>query len=340
MTLADHLSEDDLLLLTEPTPAPDRNEPPAGAETMARPWRLGIVGVGITIGLVTRLLAANGYFSINSRTLVYAAAITSLLAGIGLITLAAERDRFDRWMVLLAAGTGLSLGALQWVSPNFSSGTLEWSNATQVALALLGIGNGVLLAGILTLAFVRRWPTMTVVGVLAAGVLTLAADSVLLRNEWPAIAALALAFGGVLLAWDQAPRHEPTYPMQTEAPRISRAALSLAMVALGGSVLQLWISRGETVRRMLPAAVLTIALIVLAFLAMIRIRREIQRRETSLNEWTSWMREIRTGDLRNDFETMATTASGGLIGDVTGEAPRPLSFPDLRVEDEPAAPVE
>jgi hypothetical protein len=332
MTLADHLSEDDLLLLTEPEP--DRNEPPAGAETMARPWRLGIVGVGITIGLVTRLLAANGYFSINSRTLVYAAAITSLLAGIGLITLAAERDRFDRWMVLLAAGTGLSLGALQWVSPNFSSGTLEWSNATQVALALLGIGNGVLLAGILTLAFVRRWPTMTVVGVLAAGVLTLAAGSALLRSEWPAIAALALAFGGILLAWDQAPRHEPTYPLQAEAPRIARAALSLAIVALGGSVVQLWVSRGEAVRRMLPAAVLTIVLIVLAFLAMIRIRRELQRRETSLNEWTSWMREIRTGDLQSDFENLGTTDSGAVIGDVTGEAPRPLSFPDLHVEEE------
>ena len=348
MTVTDPLSdsqgfsEEDLLLLTEPGPRRrrDRTEAPPGAETMARPWRLGIVGLGITVGLVARLLAANGYFSINSRTLVYAAAATSLLAGFGLIALAAERDRFDRWMLLLAGGTGLSLGALQWVSPHFAPGTLEWSNATQFALAVLGIGNGVLLAGVLTLAFVRRWPTMTVVGVLAAGVLTLAADSVLLRNEWPAIAALALAFGGVLLAWDQAPRHEPTYPELARSPRISRAALSLAMVALSGSVLQLWLSRGESVRRVLPATLLSAVLILLSFLALIRIRREIQRRETSTNEWTSWMREIRTGDLRNDFETLGTTPAGGLIGDVTGEVPRTLSFPDLRIESPPAATPE
>ncbi len=338
---AQRLSDDDLLLLTEPEPTRrrDRSEPPPGAEAMARPWRLGIVGLGVTIGLIARLLAANGYFSINSSTLVYAATATSLLAGIGLIALAAERDRFDRWMLLLAAGTGLSLGALQWVSPHFAPGTLEWSNATQFALALLGVSNGLLLAGVLTLAFVRRWPTMTVVSVLTAGVLTLGADSVLLRNEWPAIAALALAFGGVLLAWDQAPRHEPTYPELSPSPRISRAALSLATVALGGSVLQLSISRGESVRRVLPAAILSAVLIALAFLALVRIRREIQRRETSTNEWTSWMREIRTGDLRSDFDALATTASGGVVGDVTGEVPRSLSFPDLRVDEPTPAEV-
>ena len=148
MTTTDVVLDDDLLLL-EPAEAsrrPRRITPP-GAEAMARPWRLGIVGLGITVGLVARLLAANGYFGVASATMVYAAAVTSLLVGVGRLALAGERDRFDRWMVLLAAGTGLSLGALQWISPQFASGTLEWSDATQFAMAALGTANGLVLAG-------------------------------------------------------------------------------------------------------------------------------------------------------------------------------------------------
>lgn len=311
-----------------------RRTTPAGAEQMARPWRLGVLGIGIALGLISRLLAANGVTELMTNGMLYASALTSLLAGIGLIAQSAERDDFGRWMLLLTAMTGLSLAALQWISPNFATGTLEWSDTTQLSLAVLGLGNGVLFAGILTLALVRRWPTMTVVAVLTGAVLTLAANTVLLRREWPAIVALAAAFLFVLVGWDRAPRHEPVYRSQEGSPRISRAALSLATVALSGAGVQLWVSRGEDIGRALPAVGLSVVLLIVAFMAMIRIRRELQQRETTLSEWTSWMREFRTGDLRTDFESLGTTESGLSVGDLTAEPPRPLSFPDLRIDDE------
>ncbi|MEM7094179.1 MAG: hypothetical protein AAF567_14335 [Actinomycetota bacterium] len=327
---------DDLSELDTPD-RPSRSESrfgrrvPANSEAMARPWRLGIVGLGVGLGVVARLLAANGVFSVLAETMVYAAAVTSALVGVGLLMLAAERDRFGRWMVLLAAMVGLSMASLQWISPHFVQDTVQWDDAAQVALALLGLGDGLLLAGMLTLAFVRRHPTMTVVAILAAGFLTLMTGTVLLRNEWPSIGALSLAFGCVLLAWDRAPRHEPKYVALEDSPRISRAALSLATVAIGGAVIQLWVSRGEEVGRSLAAVGVSVVLVAGAFMALVRIRREIQRRETTLSEWTSWMREFRTGEFRSEFENLATNEGGRAIGDVTGESP--ISFRDLPVDD-------
>lgn len=316
---------------------------PDGSEAMSRPWRLGITGLGLALGLVTRLLIANGIGSLDGTTFVLAAAATSALVAVGLIAQAAERDRFGPSLTLLTGVTALSLGIVQWISPDFPAGTLEWETSSQLALAVLGTANGLLLAGIVSLALVRRLPTATVVGSLVAGLLTLIADTALLRNEWPSILLLAAAFGALLVAWDRAPRHEPAYRAAAEAPRISRAALGLASVAFCGAAIQMWISRGaggastsvgdDDVGTTTPAAILAMVLVLLTFAVLLRIRREIQRRQTTISEWTSWMREVRTRDLRSDFEDLATRDDGARLGDLTTPPPT-LSFPDLRVDDE------
>lgn len=326
---------------TDEPPRPRRRHAiPPGSEAMAKPWRLAIAFVGVTIGLLARLLVANGVGSLTAEPLLFAAAASSALVGAGLLALAAERDRFGMSLMTLAVACSLALSALQWISPHFPGDTFEWSTEIQRALAALGAGNGLLLAGIIALAFVRRSATATVAAALGAGALILASNSVLVRHEWAAILTTGAAFGALLVAWDQAPRHEPIFRPGDGSPRSSRAVLSLATVAICGAALQLWISRDEDgIGRAGPAVGAAIVLLVVAFLALARLRREIQRRSTTLSEWTAWMREIRTGELRSDLERYGDDEDPRL-GDLTAEPPRPLSFPDLRLGHGPHTELE
>ena len=269
-------------------------------------------------------LVVNGYGDLVGRSMAYAAAASSAIAGFGLLGMATERDRFGPPLMWISATVALSWGAMNWISPPFDSVVTVWSNDHQLALATLGIGNGLALAGVIALAFVRRPPNLTVAAILAATVALLASNTVLLRSEWTAIGFTAFAVGMVLLAWDQSPRTEPRFVIPEDAPRISRAALSLAALALCGTTIQLWSGRMSTPRSR-PAIAAAIVLLAGAFATANGVRRELQRRETTLSEWRSWIREIRRNDFRaelENFQSAATTPA-------PAEAPRPLSFPDL-----------
>ena len=311
----------------------DTSEPLPSTEALARPFRLALAGLGAALGLFSRLTAANGVGELNSRPLMLAAAVASALVGFGLLSIAAERDRFGPHLGWIAAVTAASWGALNWVSPPFDESVVAWSNSEQAVLALVGVGNGLLLAGLISLAFVRRWPTLTVAATMLCGVTALAANSLLLRQEWPAIIVLGLSFTFILLAWDRSPRREQTFVPPAESPRTSRAALSFVSVALCGTALQLWISRGD-IPRAIPAVVLCGVLIIAAFASMIRVRREIEDRETTLSEWTSWMREIRHNDFRTEIENFNSSSPHKPgVDSIEAEAPRRLSFPNLAIPD-------
>ena len=307
---------------------------PPGHEAMARPWRLAIGFVGVTVGLLARLLVANGVSEITADPVVLAAAAASALVGLGLTALAAERDRLGAPGLVLVLACGLALGAQQWISPDFADGTLEWNDDGQLALAALGFGNGLLLGGIVSLAFVRRASTPSVVASLAAGVLVLVANATFLRQQWPAIMATAAAFGVLLLAWDRAPRHEPVFRPGSEAPRIARAILSLTTGATAGAALLIWSSRGQDdVGRSMPAVATALAMIAVAILGLTRLRRGIRQRRTTQPEWAAWMREMSGDEPQSELGQVGSAAWGP--GYPTADLPRPLSFPDLRVDDEP-----
>ena len=330
-----------------PTLAPPEAQPDASvfnepldneSEALAKPFRLGVIGVGIALGLFARMASANDILGdLGDRSLLLISAATSLIVGIGLALTAAERDRFGAPLVWLTAITGLSWGALNWLSPPFDDTVTVWSNPDQAVLAAVGVGNGVLLAGLVALAFVRRGPTLTVAATLFAALATLVGNTLLLREQWPGILAIAIAFALFLLAWDRSPRREKRFVPPEQPPRVSRAALSFISVALCGTALQLWISRTD-IPRSLPAIALSVVLICGAFASMVRVRREIEQRETTLSEWTSWMREIRTNDFRSEIETFDSSTDAATfdprppIG-YDGEAPRKLSFPNLVVTD-------
>lgn len=273
-------------------------------EVMDRPWRLGIVGVGVGIGLIARLLAANDVGELTSSSVSICIALSCAMTGTGLALTATQRDRFDTSLWWLAASTAMAYAALTWISPPFTDTTDTWDNTQQATLALIGLGVGLLIAGIVALALVRRIPTLTIALTLLSGTFALAANTVFLRSEWGGIVLLAIAFGLVLIAWDRSPRREEHFEAPSAGPRTSRAGLSLAVVVLCGTGLQLWISRGG-VPRGLPALLVCCALIVTAFSSMYRVRREFQRRETPLSEWTSWMHEIRTNDFQEELEGFA-----------------------------------
>lgn len=307
---------------------------PPGHEAMARPWRLAIAFVGVTVGLLARLLVANGLSEITADPLVLAAAATSAIVGLGLTALAAERDRLGPSGLVLVLACGLALGAQQWISPDFADGALEWNDDGQLALAALGFGNGLLLGGIVSLAFVRRASTPSVVASLAAGVLVLVANTTFLRQQWPAIMATAVAFGVLLLAWDRAPRHEPVFRPGSDAPRIARAILSLATGATAGAALLIWSSQGQDdVGRPMPGVATALAMVAVALLGLTRLRRGIRQRRMTQPEWAAWMREMRGDDPQSELGQ--TGGTRGAPGDRTADLPRPLSFPDLRVGEEP-----
>jgi len=312
----------------QPNPTPTNEQQTLAVDALGKPFRLSLIGAGASVGLFARLLAANGFGDLNSGLMTLTAAAASALVGLGLLLTAAQRDRFGPPLVWITLVTALAWGALNWISPPFHDTVNAWSNSDQAALALLGVGNGLLLAGILALGFVRRGPTLTVAATMVAGVTTLAANTILLRNEWSAIVTLGVTFAAVLLAWDRTPRHEMRFTSPEEAPRVSRAALSFAAVALCGTALQLWLSR-SSIPRALPAVVLSVVLIGAAFASLMRVRREIERRETTLSEWTSWMREIRTNDFRAEMQNFEEPAVGS-----DGEPPRQLSFPNLTTADD------
>ncbi len=306
-------------------------------ERLSRPFRLGCAGIGAALGLFARLAAANGYGDLDSRPTMLIAAATSALVGLGLLLIAAERDRFSPPLAWISAVAALAWGALNWISPPFAESVTVWSQPDQAILSILGVGNGLLLAGLISLAFVRRSPTFSVAVTMIAGVCTLAADTIALRNEWAAIVLVGAAFALILLAWDRSPRHERSFTIPDESPRVSRAALSLLSVALCGTAIQGWLSRMAS-SRSLPAVAICALLISAAFASLLRVRREIEQRETSLSEWTSWMREIPTNDFRAEMENFESTPSSGPRSIISSPAPdaqspRKLSFPDLIVPD-------
>lgn len=327
--------------MTTPLVAPPEAQPSAehddhivSTESLARPFRLGLVGLGAAIGLFVRLLAANGFGELNSRPLMLGAAATSAVMGLGLLLVAAERDRFGAPLAWISGITAVAWGALNWISPPFASSVTVWSQPDQAVLAVLGIGNGLLLAGIVALACVRRHPTMTVAALLVASVLALAANSIVLREEWASIICLGIAFALILLAWDRSPRRELTFTRPDNPSRVSRAALSFVSVALCGTAIQLWTSRTD-IPRSIPAVLVCALLIIGAFASLVRVRREIEQRETTLSEWTSWAREIRTNDFRAEMQNFESDGSPSVDFDARsaigtdGEAPRKLSFPGL-----------
>lgn len=307
-----------------------RRRTPPGHEKMAPPWRMSTIGIGLALGLVVRLFIANGVGALQGDGLVMAATASSALVAIGLLMIAAQRDRFGAGLWLLAVLSAASLGVVQWVSPHFADGTLEWSRSSQTVLVALGLANGLLISGIMALALARRRPTLSTSALLIAGVVVLLVDTLLLRNEWPAVIGIAVASGATLVAWDRAPRHEPIFEPGDVSPRISRAMLGLATLAFCGAAIQLWISRGDNVGQPLPAIIAACVFVLIAFAMLIGIRREIQNRKGTLSEWASWMREIRTHDLQSEFDSLSTSDSGAVVGDVTGSTHRSLSFPDLR----------
>lgn len=315
----------------QPRATPDRAQSP-DVERLSRPFRLGIAGIGIALGLFTRLAEANDVGGLDGRPLVVLAALASALVGIGLLLIAAERDRFGPSVAGISAVTALSWAALNWVSPPFGESVTVWSRPDQAVLSILGLGNGLLLAGIVALAGVRRRPTLTAAATLVAGVLVLAANSIAMRTEWPAIISLGIAFSLVLLAWDRSPRREVRFHIPDDAPRVSRAALSFISVALCGTAIQIWLSR-MSLPSSTPAIVLCILLLGAAFASLVRVRREIQQRQTTLSEWTSWWREIRTNDFRSELENFESTPRPAADDIIV--PPRPLSFPNLLVEDDP-----
>ncbi|MCO4836305.1 MAG: hypothetical protein KC481_21835, partial [Acidimicrobiaceae bacterium] len=254
------------------------SETPA-SETVSPPFRLGLVGVGVAVGLFVRLLAVNKYGDINSHSIMIGAAITSGLMGLGLLLMASERDRFGSTLAWISAITALAWGALNWLSPPFASSVTIWNQPDQAVLAVVGLGNGLLLAGIVALGFVRRHPTLTISATLLSSVFALVANTVLLRNEWPAIISLGVSFVLILLAWNRSPRRELTYAIPETSPRASRAALSFISLALSGTAIQLWTSRTDIPRS--NPAVIVCGLVVLSAFATLRgVQREIENRET------------------------------------------------------------
>ena len=157
------------------------------------------------------------------------AAVTSGLMGLGLLLMASERDRFGSTLAWISAITALAWGALNWLSPPFASSVTIWSQPDQAVLAVVGLGNGLLLAGIVALGFVRRHPTLTVSATLLGSVFALAANTVLLRNEWPAIISLGVSFALILPARNRSPRartHLRDYPRPRPGHRVPHSALS------------------------------------------------------------------------------------------------------------------
>ena len=245
-----------------------------GTERLERPFRLGLVAAGASLGLFSRLAAANSIGDTNSSVFVVLAAATSLLVGCGMLLMAAERDRFSAPLIWITVITAAAWGTLNWISPPFAPATAVWNVTDQRWFAVLGVGNGLVLAGIVVLAFVRRAPTLSVALALIAGACMLASNSLLYHQRWPSIVCAAAAFALLLLAWDRSPRREPTFVAPEESPRVSRAALSFASVALCGTALQLWVSRND-IPDAIPAVLLSVVLIAAAFASLIRVRREI-----------------------------------------------------------------
>ena len=319
------------------------SETPASV-TLSRPFRLGLVGVGAAVGLFVRLLAANKYGDINSRSTMIGAAVTSGLMGLGLLLMASERDRFGSTLAWISAITALAWGALNWLSPPFASSVTIWSQPDQAVLAVVGLGNGLLLAGIVALGFVRRHPTLTISATLLGSVFALVANTVLLRNEWPAIISLGVSFVLILLAWNRSPQRELTYAIPETSPRASRAALSFISLALSGTAIQLWTSRTDIPRS--NPAVIVCGLVVLSAFATLRgVQREIENRETTLREWTAWAREVRTNRFHTEMQNFGSEAAAPSDDEpephvnVDGQTPRTLLFPNLLVPDDQLAPT-
>lgn len=279
---------------------------PAPMEALGRPWRLGLVGLGVALSLVARLAAANGLVALTGNYVNVSNGLAMAIGGIGLLAAADRRDplRGSGW--LLASTTAVAAACAGWVSPTFRATTTGWDNAQQLTMAIVGLGAGLVLAGVLATALIRRSPTASVALLALSGVFLLAANTVLRGVEWPAIGLVAAAFAAVLAAWDRSPFHEVVFS-ESGAPRAVRAALSFTTITIAGFAIQHRLSSDTEIPRSGPAFVLAIALVVGAFVALWMLRSEVQRRANPLSDWASWMREIRTNEFRGGLAELGAT---------------------------------
>jgi len=275
-----------------------------GLETMARPWRLFLLGLGSGIGLVAWLVVANGQSSLSAPLISVAAAVAALLVGAGLMAIANERDRLGSRINLLAVGVGLAYASVVWMNPTPLIGIDRWMMSQRLLVTLVAFGAGLVLAGVICLATLRRSPTLTVALSILAGVSVLTAVTALRQNEWLGVVLFALAFFLVLGAWDRSPRREVAFARPTDIPRATRAALSLSILALAGAAIDYARHADNRSSWFLPALLVAIGLVVFAISVLFRLQSDMENRDTRLSDWTSWMREIRTNEFRRGFEDM------------------------------------
>ena len=124
----------------------DQDELPSATQAMPRPFRLNLLGVAAALALFARLAAANDFLLdwVDESPTLLVLALASVLAGLSLILLAAERDRVSAPLLWIALVTAASWGVLNWLSPPFRDGTPVFVAASQPALAAIGFGNGLL----------------------------------------------------------------------------------------------------------------------------------------------------------------------------------------------------
>lgn len=280
-----------------------------GLETMARPWRLFLLGLGAGVGLIAWLIVANGQSTLSSPLVSVAAFVSTLFVGIGLLAVANERDRLGPATNVLSAAVGLAFGVVVWLNPTPLMGIDRWETSQRMLVALVASGAGLVLAGVICLATLRRSPTITVALTILSGVSVLTAVTAVRQNEWLGIILFSLAFFLVLGAWDRSPRREVAFSHPPDAPRAARAALSLSILALSGTAIDYarhaenrgsWSGVGIAV---------AIALIAYAIAVLFRLRSDLENRETRVSDWKSWTREIRTNEFRRGFESMAARSS-------------------------------
>ncbi len=281
-------------------------------EAMPRPWRMGVVGLGIIVSLGIRLWTANGLAQLDSGAVAAALAAASLMAGVGLMLVAAERDRVGPTAWVLATTTAVALAAASWLRPHRLSADVLIDTTSQQQAALVGFGAGGLLAGVLTLAMVRRSPTSSTTLLLVAATLTLAATTVFRFENWTSALISGLSFGALLWSWDRSPRTEPVFHIPATAARSPRALMSLTTIVLAGLVVQIWLLSDAALRQPLPAALSSIAAIVIAFIALYLVRLEIQSRRTPLSEWAAWANEIRTNEFQHELHALSGPTTGDL----------------------------
>lgn len=298
---------------TDPMPdMPSKLTELTGLETMDRPWRLAILGLGAWFGLGPWLVVVNGRSTLSAPIVSIAACLAALLVGLGLLSIANQRDRLGPTTNLLSAGVGVAYAALVWLNPSPLAGVDRWSLSHRVLSTSGAFAAGLLLAGVICMATIRRSPTLAAALSILAGVLVLAAVTVVRGNEWTGVVLFASAFFLILAAWDRSPRREVAFDRPPEDPRAVRACLSLLILALSGTAIDF--ARHGDNRTSGAGTGITVALmlIALALVVLFRLRSDIEDRDTRLSDWRSWMREIRTNEFRGGFEQMSRSPASSI----------------------------